>query len=45
MPFKVNDDESLPIVLKIASKNTVINSLDMYIDIENIFDTYQIINA
>ena len=45
MPFEVNDDESLQVILEMASKNTAINSLDIYVDIENIPDTHQTLDA
>ena len=43
--FKVNDDESLQVILEMALENMAINSFDMYVDIENILETHQIINA
>ena len=44
-PFEVNNDESLQVILEMTSKNTVINSLDMYVDIENIPETHQTVNV
>ena len=45
MPFEISDDERLQVILEMESKNTAINSLDIYVDIENIPDTHQTINA
>ena len=45
MPFEVNDDESLQVILEMASKDMAINSLDIYVEIENIPVTHQTIDA
>ena len=45
IPFEINDDESLQVMLETTSKNTTINSLDLYIEIENIPDAYQTIDV
>ena len=36
MAFDVKDDESLQLILEMASSNTAINSVDLYIEIANI---------